>query len=342
MSRFVAWLDAHRRAARRGRRCAARPARMLALLGADAGRIEARVSVLPAQARAGLRASRACSSTRAASIVEARGGDATVVGRGRGAGQVALPVLEGDLRLRRAQPALARDDPGRGARRAVVARAGPLRRGLGVEPRSGRRSSAPTRSGSPSAPTRTRSSSRTWCATSPCGSTPMRASAATRSTSRTSSRSTRTARWRASSARHLSPALAPASAELPGQPDRATSGAIQSDVASHACPRVAANACRNAPQATMHQIAVASQMRRAEDEQDAAPRRASAPCRGAPSAASPAGAERRHRGMQDGQGALEPAGIDQLHGSARQDRARAGADPGAAVDVGADQADAAE
>ena len=99
-------------------------------------------------------------------IVEARAGATHGLGRGRRPGQVALPVLEGDLRLRRAQPALARDDPGRGARpscRGASWFASPRTR---RRPRSGRRSSAPTRSGSPSAPTRTRSSSRTWCATS--------------------------------------------------------------------------------------------------------------------------------------------------------------------------------
>jgi hypothetical protein len=57
---------------------------------------------------------------------------------------------------------------------------------------SGRCSSGPTRSGSPSAPTRTPSSSRTWCATWRCGSTRKPASAVMRWTSRTSSPSTTT------------------------------------------------------------------------------------------------------------------------------------------------------
>ena len=59
------------------------------------------------------------------------------LGRGGRAGQEPVPVLEGDLRLRRAQPALAGDDsrrtegPAFGRRR--VARAGALCRGVGVE-----------------------------------------------------------------------------------------------------------------------------------------------------------------------------------------------------------------
>ena len=48
--------------------------------------------------------------------------------------RVAVPVLEGDLRLRRAQPALARHDPRRAARGASAGRgARALRRGRGVE-----------------------------------------------------------------------------------------------------------------------------------------------------------------------------------------------------------------
>ena len=84
------------------------------------------------------------------------------------AGHQPVPVLEGDLRLRRAQPALARDDPASsccGRSRGASWCASPRTR---PRARSGRCSSAPTRSGSPSAPTRTRSSSRTWCATSRC------------------------------------------------------------------------------------------------------------------------------------------------------------------------------
>ena len=49
-----------------------------------------------------------------------------------------------------------------------VARTGALRRRQRLERGLGRCSSAPTRSGSPSAPTKTRSSSKTWCATWRC------------------------------------------------------------------------------------------------------------------------------------------------------------------------------
>ena len=55
------------------------------------------------------------------------------VGRGRRAGEDAVPLLEGDLRLRRAQPALARDDPRRNAAAHRMARTGALRRGPGLQ-----------------------------------------------------------------------------------------------------------------------------------------------------------------------------------------------------------------
>jgi GTP cyclohydrolase IB len=62
-------------------------------------------------------------------IAETRAGATTRVGRGGGAGEEPVPVLEGDLRLRRAQPALAGDDARRAAAAGRVARAGALRRG---------------------------------------------------------------------------------------------------------------------------------------------------------------------------------------------------------------------
>ena len=55
------------------------------------------------------------------------------VGRGRRAGEEPVPVLEGDLRLRRAQPALARDDPRRAAAADRMARTGALCRGQRVQ-----------------------------------------------------------------------------------------------------------------------------------------------------------------------------------------------------------------
>ena len=77
MSRFVAWLDAidDPLDAATLRREATR---MLALLGADAGRIEASFPFFLQEARAGLRASRACSNTRAGSSSRRAGDEATV------------------------------------------------------------------------------------------------------------------------------------------------------------------------------------------------------------------------------------------------------------------------
>ena len=170
MSRFVAARGARAAGARRvGRRLDALLDDLVARLDAPGGRIEIAfpffvrkrapvsgvASLLDYQVRLARRARRADATRRRSSV-------AVPV-------TSPLPVLEGDLRLRRAQPALARDDH-RAARATpcLVARAAALRRGRGVV-RAVRRSSAPTRSRSPSAPTTTRSSSRTWCATSRCG-----------------------------------------------------------------------------------------------------------------------------------------------------------------------------
>ena len=171
MSRFVAWLDAID--------APLDIATLRAEAGADAGLARCRrrphrgfVPVLPEKACAGVRRRE---PARVPGPADRRGEVRCDYGlaRGRRSGQVALPVLEGNLRLRRAQPALARDDPGRGAwpscRGASWCALPKTRR----RPRSGRRSSAPTRNGSPSAPTKIPSSSRTWCATSRCCSTPM-------------------------------------------------------------------------------------------------------------------------------------------------------------------------
>ena len=132
MSRFVAWLDAHRRSARR-RHAAPRGRARCSRCSAPTPAASRRAFPFFLRKRAPVSGVESLLEYQGRLIAEARGERDHRLGRGRRAGQVALPVLEGDLRLRRAQPALARDDPRRAARRAVVARAGSLRRGLGVE-----------------------------------------------------------------------------------------------------------------------------------------------------------------------------------------------------------------
>ena len=68
------------------------------------------------------RASRACSTTRCACVGERIGRRIPADARGRGPGHVALPVLEGNLGLRRAQPALADHDHRARARRRCSSR----------------------------------------------------------------------------------------------------------------------------------------------------------------------------------------------------------------------------
>ena len=119
----------------------------------------------------------------------------------RRTGDEPLPVLEGHLGLRRAQPALARDrarpHPGPGMDRGAHRHRG----ARGVVPALRSAQAPPTRSSSPSTPTTTPSSSRTWSAMSPGDWTRTRASRAIPSRPRTSSRSTTTRPTRASTVR---------------------------------------------------------------------------------------------------------------------------------------------
>ena len=98
-------------------------------------------------------------------------GRAVLRHEGGGAGDQPVPLLEEDLRVRRAQPALARH--GHRAHQATSSGSRRSSTWSRSRPRASSTacSSAPTRSTSPSAPTTTRSSSRTWCATSPRCST---------------------------------------------------------------------------------------------------------------------------------------------------------------------------
>ena len=107
-------------------------AAMLAQAARHRGPHRGALPVLPAQARAGLGRRE---PARVPGPLDRRSARrrGRHLGRGGGAGQVAVPLLEGDLRLRRAQPALARDHPRRAARGDRLARAGALRRGLGLQ-----------------------------------------------------------------------------------------------------------------------------------------------------------------------------------------------------------------
>ena len=116
MSRFVAWLDALRRAAGRGHAARA-PCRDAATSWAPTkGRIEAAFSFF-LRKRAPVSGVQSLLDYQGRWIAETRAGATTRVGRGGRAGEEPVPVLQGDLRLRRAQPALAGDD----ARRAAAA-----------------------------------------------------------------------------------------------------------------------------------------------------------------------------------------------------------------------------
>ena len=183
-----------RTSARLGRHASSAMLReMLELLEADRAASRCRFPFFLAR-RAGVGRAEPARLRGHASSARSRGGEHELHDRGGGAGQEPVPVLEGDLRLRRAQPALARDDPRRARASFVwIEELVALRRGRRRRASSTACSSAPTRSGSPSAPTRTRSSSRTWCATSPLrAERRRRASGATWSSPRTSSRSTTT------------------------------------------------------------------------------------------------------------------------------------------------------
>ena len=146
MSRFVAWLDAIDApldAASLRRQAAG----MLELLGADAGRIEASFPFF-LRKRAPVSGVESLLEYQGRFVVEARiGAEATVWV------EVVVPV--------KSLCPCSKEISDYGAHNQCASPR--IRR----RPSSGRRSSAPTRSGSPSAPTRTRSSSRIWCATSP-------------------------------------------------------------------------------------------------------------------------------------------------------------------------------
>ena len=121
------------RAAGRAPRCACAMPQMLDKLGASEGRIEAALQLLPAQARAGVGRCRACSTTRAAGSPRRAAASRRVWAEVGVPVKSPVPVLEGDLRLRRAQPALAGDHPRRAAAADRVARAGALRRRPGLQ-----------------------------------------------------------------------------------------------------------------------------------------------------------------------------------------------------------------
>ena len=128
-------------------------------------------------------------------------GTVDALGRGGRAGEEPVPVFEGDLGLRRAQSAVARDVARRGARRAVVERTGALRRGQRVErtlaDAQARRREVGHRARVRKPDVRRGPGARRGL----CAWPRIRGSVATASRSRTSSRSTTTRRSRASSAR---------------------------------------------------------------------------------------------------------------------------------------------
>ena len=166
MSRFVAWLDAldvPLDAATLRERHAA----MLDKLGAARRPHRGGIQLLPAQARAGVGRAEPARLPGPLDRRDARRRHHAVDGGGR-AGEEPVPLLQGNLRLRRAQPAFAGD----AARRRLGAPSSGTNWCASPKTarpaRSGPCSSAATRSGSPSAPTRTPSSSKTWCATWRC------------------------------------------------------------------------------------------------------------------------------------------------------------------------------
>ena len=161
----------------------------------------ARVPVLRAQDRAGLGRREPARLRGAAGRRSSRDGRYSATVAVVGAGDVAVPVLEGNLRLRRAQPALARS-PSRCERVApvFVDRTGAHRRGGGfvraLWPAEARRREVRHRARLRQPALRRGPGARRRAAARP----PTRASAATASRPRTSSRSTTIRRTRASRA----------------------------------------------------------------------------------------------------------------------------------------------
>ncbi len=126
MSRFVAWLDALAGVPLDSAALRTQLAAMLDRLQATEGRVEAAFRFF-LRKRAPVSGVQSLLDYEGRWIAETRGGAHGGVGGGGGAGEEPVPLLEGDLRLRRAQPALARDRPRGTAAAHRVERARALR-----------------------------------------------------------------------------------------------------------------------------------------------------------------------------------------------------------------------
>ena len=113
MSRFVAWLDAIE-APLDAASLRAGLAGMLEKLHASEGRIEARFPFFIRKRAPGVGPGEPAGVPRSLDGRDARRRQRRL-GRGGGAGEVAVPLLEGNLGLRRPQPAFARDTARRSA-----------------------------------------------------------------------------------------------------------------------------------------------------------------------------------------------------------------------------------
>ena len=163
MSRFIAWLDAldeplDAHSLRR------RHAQMLDKLGASEGRIEARFSFF-LRKRAPVSGLQSLLDYQGRWIAETRGGVTSVWAEVGVPVKTLCPCSKEISDYGAHNQRSLRDDPRRDAAADRVARTGALCRGPGLQRAVADAQARRTRSGSPSAPTRTPSSSRTWCAT---------------------------------------------------------------------------------------------------------------------------------------------------------------------------------